>query len=156
MARPRRITGFDYRGPYRYFLTFCTLDRREIFRDPRVARMTLLQFRRTARSEGFALLAYCLMPDHAHLLVEGRTASADFRKFAKRAKQSSGQVYAHGHKRSLWQEGFYERVLRSDTDLREVARYIIWNPVRAGLSPTPADYPFLGSQLLSVDDLVRA
>ena len=156
MARPRRIQGFNYEGPHRYLLTFCTSNRREVFRESRMAEGALLQFRRTARLEGFALLAYCVMPDHVHLLVEGRTASANLRRFAKRAKQSSGQTYAHRYSAPLWQEGFYERVLRGDTDLREVARYIIWNPVRAGLSPTPADYPFVGSPLLSAADLTRA
>ncbi len=153
MSRPPRIPGFDYLGPHCYFATFCTFQRRATFGNARAARLTLMQFRRTARAEGFALLAYCLMPDHAHLLVQGTTATCDFRKFVKRAKQATGQFYAHRIGGPLWQEGFHERVLRRDTDLREVARYIVWNPVRAGLTSTPGEYPYLGSGLLSLDDL---
>ncbi|MGH9256046.1 MAG: hypothetical protein ACRD3C_15915 [Vicinamibacterales bacterium] len=87
------------------------------------------------------------------LLVEGTTTRSDLRKFVKGAKQSSGQVYARTHEERLWDEGYHDRVLRRDTDVREVARYIVWNPVRAGLASTPAQYPHLGSDLLSVDEL---
>ena len=95
------------------------------------------------------------MPDHAHFLVEGKTATADFRKFVRRAKQRSGQLYARESGERLWQDGYFERVLRKDTDVREVARYIVWNPVRAGLVQRPSEYPHLGSELLSNDDLCR-
>jgi putative transposase len=118
--------------------------------------MVTRHFRRTARREGFVILAYCLMPDHVHLLVEGTTPVADLRRFVTRTKQSSGQVYARTNDARLWDEGYHDRVLRKETDVREVARYIVWNPVRAGLSQTPADYPYLGSDVLSVEELVRS
>ncbi|OFW15886.1 MAG: hypothetical protein A3H29_11995 [Acidobacteria bacterium RIFCSPLOWO2_02_FULL_67_21] len=95
------------------------------------------------------------MPDHVHLLVEGTTLESDVRRFVKRTKQRSGQVYSRTNEHRLWDEGYYDRVLRSDTDVREVARYIVWNPVRAGLSSTPGEYPYLGSDLLSAEDLIR-
>ena len=156
MSRPPRLSGFDYCGPYRYFLTFGTFQRRPHFRDPDVAALAMRHFRRTAQAEKFALLAYCLMPDHVHLLVQGTADDSDLQKFVKLAKQCSGQVYAGTSESRLWDEGYHDRVLRNDTDLREVARYIVWNPVRAGLAATPADYPYLGSDLLSIDELIRA
>jgi putative transposase len=154
MARPSRIDGFDYRGAYRYFLTICTFERRPVFTEPRFAEIMEVQFRRTARAHDFVVLAYCLMPDHVHLLIEGKTATADFKQFAKRVKQRTGQIYSQQKQRPLWQAGYYERVLRQDTDVREVARYIVWNPVRGGLVATPADYPYLGSMVLSRRDLI--
>lgn len=96
------------------------------------------------------------MPDHVHLLVEGQTAAADLRRFIKRTKQGTGQAYSHRTSARLWQEGYYEHVLKRDTDVREVARYILWNPVRAGLSMTPAEYPYLGSDTWSVEELLEA
>lgn len=57
-----------------------------MFRDDAVATDVIAQFRRTASKTKCAILAYCLMPDHAHLPVEGTTARADLRAFAKRAK----------------------------------------------------------------------
>jgi len=95
------------------------------------------------------------MPDHAHLLVEGTTPQSDLRNFVRGTKQSSGQVYSRLHDDRLWDEGYHDRVLRKDTDVREIARYIIWNPVRAGLAATPAQYPYLGSDVLSIEELGR-
>jgi putative transposase len=155
MARPPRLSGFDYRGPNRYFLTFCTYGRRALFRRSDAAAIVMRHFRRAARREGFAILAYCLMPDHVHLLVEGTTRQSDLRRFVKGTKQSSGQVYSRLYRDRLWDEGYHDRVLRKDTDVREIARYIVWNPVRAGLTATPAQYPYLGSDLLSIEDLSR-
>jgi REP element-mobilizing transposase RayT len=50
-----------------------------------------------------------MMPDHAHLLVEGTTTSADLRRFAKLAKQRSGAAYAMRVDGALWQEGYSNR-----------------------------------------------
>jgi REP element-mobilizing transposase RayT len=156
MARPPRIRGFDYLGFYRYFLTICVLDRSDVFRHARVVESTMLQFRRTATCERFEFLAYCLMPDHVHFLVAGVSESSDFRAFAKMAKQRSGSAYKKASGRHLWQEGYYDRVLRADEDLKTVARYIIENPARAGLVSSPSEYPYLGSDLWTVDEILDA
>jgi putative transposase len=156
MSRPARIPGFDYLGSYRYFVTFCTFGRRETFRDAAVAPMVLVQVRRTSRAAAFAILAYCFMPDHVHLLVEGTSEAADFRRFIKRLKQSSGQAYSHRAKQPLWQEGYYDRVLRSGDDAKAIARYIVWNPVRAGLASVPSEYPYVGSDVWTLEELVES
>jgi REP element-mobilizing transposase RayT len=56
------------------------------------------------------------MPDHAYLLVEGLAHDSDLRCFAKMAKQRSGGVYRRRWGQRLWQEGYYERVLRDEDD----------------------------------------
>ena len=45
----------------------------------------------------------------------------------------------------MWQEGYYERVLRSDDATDVVVRYVLDNPVRAGLVSRHEDYPFMGA-----------
>ena len=54
----------------------------------------------------------------------------------------------------LWQEGYYEHVLREDGDPRQVARYILENPIRAGLVANPLDYPYIGSDRWTIRGLV--
>jgi putative transposase len=122
-------------GPHQYSLTFCVRDREPTFANPDVAATTLAQFRQTATEQRFAVLAYCLMPDHVHLLVEGLADTSDLRKYAKFAKQRAGAQYSLHAGTPLWQEGYFEHVLRGEEDARTVARYIIENPVRAGLEP---------------------
>jgi putative transposase len=153
MARPQRIAGFNYVGPHRYFLTICTHRREPRFTRPDVVASAMLQFRRTAAVEGFTFPAYCWMPDHLHLLVEGTAPPSDLKRFTKLAKQRSGAVYKRRNAAPLWQEGYYDRVLRNDDDMNAIARYILENPVRAGLAASPGDYPFLGSDLWSLKQL---
>jgi REP element-mobilizing transposase RayT len=109
-----------------------------------------------AVSEQFAILAYCLMPDHAHLLVEGLNDSSDLQHFVKMAKQRSGGDYRRRSNKRLWQEGYFDRVLRDEEDARDFARYIINNPVRAALVTSPLDYAHLGSTLWTVEELVES
>jgi putative transposase len=154
MSRPPRIEGFSYLGPYRYFVTFCTVDRHNTFADMAHGRSVVHQIRRTSHLYEFALLAYCIMPDHAHLLVEGISERSDLRRLIKSAKQSSGQRYAATAKQRLWQEGFYDRVLRPDEDVKTIARYIIDNPVRAGIVQSPLDYLLCGSDVWTLQELI--
>ena len=154
LRRTSRLREFAYAGPQAYFLTICTHQRQRAFDIEPFARDALVRLLRSAAAHGFALPAYCLMPDHAHLLVEGKTVTADLRKFVKRAKQSTGQAHAHRAGVRLWQDGYHDRVLRPSDDAKAVARYIIENPVRAGLVRVPTEYPHLGSDVWSLEELI--
>jgi REP element-mobilizing transposase RayT len=60
------------------FLTTCTYERRRTFVDHTIAEQTIARFRITCRQERFSLLAYCVMPDHMHVLLEGLDDASDF------------------------------------------------------------------------------
>jgi putative transposase len=96
------------------------------------------------------------MPDHGHFLVEGLEDRSDFKRFCKLAKQRSGSAHARARGGPLWQEGYYDRILRKNEDLRVLARYLMNNPVRAGLVASPIDYPYLGSDRWTLRDLMDA
>jgi len=82
------------------------------------------------------------MPDHLHLLVEGQTADADFRAFMRFLRRRTAIEYRRLTLLKLWQDGYYERVLRKDDATPAVISYILDNPVRAGLVENATDYPF--------------
>ena len=145
--RPPRIPGFAYRGCYRYFLTFCTFNRSHVFVEHDVVTAVLQQMLRTSDEERFAIRAYCFMRDHVHLVVEGLDDRSDLRRWVKVAKQRAAYVCRKQFGvMCLWQEGYHERVLRSDETTGTVVRYVLNNPVRAGLVTRAEDYPFLGAQ----------
>src|SRR4051794_39786856 len=73
-----------------------------------------MHIQQQADAEGFAILAYCFMPDHVHVLVEGLREDSDCKRFSSRAKQFSGFYYAQRYGRTLWQRYGYERVLRNE------------------------------------------
>ena len=154
--QPGHLKSFDYLGLYRYFLTFCTDARLKFFVEPDVVSLVLAQIARAASETHFESLAYCFMPDHLHLLVEGQSDQCDCREFIKKAKQYSGFYFSRARGQKLWQRYGFERVLRNDEATLDVARYILNNPLRAGLVSNLLDYPFLGSERYSVGEILEA
>ena len=152
---PGHLKAFDYVGLYRYFLTFCTDSRRRLFSLSPAVALVLDQIEHVATDEQFAIVAYCFMPDHLHLLVEGRADWSDCRRFIARAKQFSGFHYARSFGGRLWQRYGFEHVLRNDEATLNVARYILDNPLRAGLVSRVDDYPFVGSRVYTLDEILR-
>lgn len=152
--RPARLKHLSYIGRQRYFLTFCTDWKRKWFENADAVELVLSQFLRVSDNEGFAILTYCFMPDHVHLLIEGLRDDSDARKFIIKSKQCSAHAYAQAFGARLWQPFGYEHILRDDENVQVVARYILENPVRAGLAATVLAYPFLGSQVYDVKELV--
>jgi REP element-mobilizing transposase RayT len=74
------------------------------------------------------------MPDHIHWLMIVK--KADLSKTVKRIKSISSRYTAE----LQWSDGFYDHMIRSDENLRTVARYIVANPVRAGLVRSVGGY----------------
>ena len=154
--QPGHLTSFDYRGLYRYFLTFCTDYRQQFFVDAANVEIVLSQFLRAASENHLSVLAYCFMPDHLHLLVEGQTDDADCWEFIRKAKQYSGFYFSKARGQNLWQRYGFERVLRDDEATLDVARYILNNPLRAGLVRDVRDYPYVGSATYSLEEMLEA
>ena len=96
------------------------------------------------------------MPDHLHLLAQGQSESADCRRFITLAKQYSGYYFSKEIGGKLWQRYGYERTLRNDEATLTVARYIVENPIRAKLANTVEEYPFVGSMVCELKDLLAS
>jgi putative transposase len=154
--RPRRLDGVSYVGFERYFLTTCTAFRRPFLATTSVATEVAAQLLHNANHFEFAVLAYCLMPDHLHALVEARSEQSDFQAFVKRFKQITGFRHRQSTKQLLWQPGFHDRVLRNDEASPAVVRYILENPVRAGIASHIGEYPFAGSGVYDLESLMTA
>jgi putative transposase len=152
---PGHLRTFDYLGLHRYFLTFCCHEKLPAFRDRSAVELTLMQLRRAADLEAFGVAVYCFMPDHVHLLAEAVAENSNGLRFIARFKQFSGFYYKQRYKRTLWQRYGYEHVLREDEDTLQVARYILANPVRAGIVQKPEDYAFSGSDKYALAQILE-
>jgi putative transposase len=156
LRRSTRLPGFAYHGCYRYFVTICTGHRSKTFTALELVDLVRSQLLRTAFEFEFTVIAYCFMPDHLHALVEGQTDAADFLRFMHAFKQRSAFAWTRTHGTTLWERGYFEHVLRNDESTVAVARYILGNPVRAGLVASPAEYPYSGSDTLQMGDLLES
>jgi putative transposase len=155
-GRPAHLKTFDYLGLHQYFLTFCTYERHRLFLESDAVVSVRTQIQRAASDQQFAVIAYCYMPDHVHMLVEGQADDSDCRQFISRAKQYSGFHYKAAFGQRLWQRYGYERTLRSDEAAISVARYILENPIRARLVTRIGEYPFSGSGVYTIEQILEA
>jgi putative transposase len=145
----RRLIRLDagvYREDGRIFsVTIGTVPRTDIFQDINLGleSIRLLDELRTRR--GNRVFAYCLMPDHVHLLVEGG-ADSPLPSFIGAWKSECYQARRRrGNIGRFWQRSFYDHALREADDLRAAAFYILSNPVRKRLVDDFHDYPLCGS-----------
>ena len=142
-GRPRRLDAFDYIGFYRYHIRIATWNRVRHFTDREVALMARERLLTFAATYHIAINAYCFMPDHVHLLLAGKWPAAHLKMFVGAWKQNTGYAFTRMRTGSrLWQPSYFERVLREIEGNETVARYILENPVRAGLAERIGEYPY--------------
>lgn len=119
-----------------YQLTMVCVDRTPAFADFRSARCVVRAMHEPSVSSLVETLAFVVMPDYVHWLVQ-LNGGANLGEVVRRIK---ARVSLHLGT-SVWQRGFHDHALRKDEDLVGVARYVVANPVRAGLVQRVGDYP---------------
>jgi REP element-mobilizing transposase RayT len=93
-------------------------------------------------------LCWVVMPDHVHLLLQ--LGQSELSTIMKRLKARSAVLLNReiGRRGRFWAPGFHDHALRKEEELISVARYIVANPLRAGLVNHVADYPFWNAEWL--------
>lgn len=140
--RPPRLPPHAYIGLHRYHVRISTWNRARYFEVPETTIWALEQLLQRACAFGFAIRAYCFMPDHVHLMLEACSDDASLVRLIGHWKQATGFQFKQRHGVRLWQASFFDRVLRENDSSAVVAAYILGNPVRAGISSSVGEYPF--------------
>jgi putative transposase len=140
-----RLPAARYRGRGLYFVTLCFAGRRRFGANSRLASWLLAQLRRHANECEFAVHAYCVMPDHFHVLAAGMSDDSNLVKFVESFKQATAIEFARRTRKRLWQTKYYDHILRGAESADRIAWYIWMNPVRKGLCREPNQHRFLGS-----------
>lgn len=124
-----------------YMITTVVQDRRPIFADWQIGRLLVAELQASEKIGLAQSLAWVVMPDHLHWLVT--LQSGDLPTLIRRVKGHSAISInrALGSRGQIWQKGFHDHALRKDEDVQTVARYIVANPLRAGLVEQIGDYP---------------
>jgi REP element-mobilizing transposase RayT len=125
-----------------------------VLRDPRCAAIveeSLWHF----DGERYQLLAWVVMPNHVHVLIELRQTplSQIIECWKSYTSRACGRVL--GRRGQLWQEDYFDRFIRNDAHHNRAVEYIEWNPVIAGLVREPGLWPQSSARFRSADGLVR-
>ena len=132
-----------------YLVTTVTHERRPLFRDFTYAR-TLIRCLREINDLGSVdTQCFVVMPDHLHWLFDLGEAVSLGRVMQSMKSFSARRLNAlQGVTGKVWQAGFHDHALRSEEDVRRVARYVVANPLRAGLVMHLGDFPWWDARWL--------
>lgn len=145
-AKPRKGTRQLRLGRYSeknrtYHIVTSTNGREPVFRSLQAGRLLVQALQRQEAARNSRTLAFMIMPDHLHWLMRlGKRSSLQAVVNAVKSESARNINRLHGDRGRLWQKGFYERAIRYDEDLPTVARYIIANPLRAGIVKSVSEY----------------
>jgi putative transposase len=126
-----------------YFITAVTRDRRLIFREE-VGTDALFDAMRYVRSlHPFRMLAYAALWDHVHLLLQPK-ASTNLSQIMHSIKRGTTfrikALTTPDEELHLWQDRFWDRIIRDQDDLNRHLDYIHYNPVKHGYVIRPEDW----------------
>lgn len=138
MARPLRI---EFAGAV-YHVTARGNAKQDIYLDHGDKAAFLQLLARACDRHTWRCHGYCLMMNHYHLLLE--TGAPSLSKGMKYLNGTYTQSFNRRHRRvgHLFQGRFKSILVEADSYLRELARYIVLNPVRAGMVRTPSEWPW--------------
>lgn len=145
--KKHRLDPALYVGHRMAAFTLCVKDRKDIFKSSAIFHTVEGFLLSSLGKYNVAAHVYFFMPDHLHMLLEGKDQSADIRKCVVDFKQRSGYWFLKQGAGIRWQKDFYDHILRKDEDILRHVRYILENPLRKGLVEYWKDYPYKGSTL---------
>jgi putative transposase len=96
----------------------------------------------TVEGYGWLCHAFCQMGNHYHLVVRTPEPNISAGMQYLNARYAEWFNWRHGYHGHLFQGRFWSRLVESNEYLVEVARYVVLNPVRAGLCRHPGDWPW--------------
>lgn len=126
-----------------YLVTTVTRSRVPVFNDLECGRIAVQAMRFHAMHGFVDSLAFVIMPDHLHWLVKlqaGERLDRLMRSFKAYTARRIGIVRGTAGRR-VWQAGYHDHAVRREEDVLALARYIVANPLRAGLVERIGDYP---------------
>ncbi|WP_368564605.1 transposase [Pseudoxanthomonas sp. UTMC 1351] len=141
MASPRLITGRNSQLGAYYVVTAVTSNRDPLFEQSQLAGAAAAEIARCQEEERVTSLAWVIMPDHVHWLLELKQGSLSRCLQAFKSRLARAVNMETSQTGSVWQPGFYDHRIREDEDLLEQARYLVANPIRSGLVSRIEDYP---------------
>ncbi|AXO60513.1 MULTISPECIES: transposase [Pseudomonadaceae] len=124
-----------------YLLTTVTHQRHTIFQDWRLARLLIAEMRRLHDQQLVQSLAWVVMPDHLHWLIQLQEIPLPKLVLQLKSRSAIAINKARNASGRVWQKGFHDHALRKEEGLTATARYIVANPLRAGLVQRVGDYP---------------
>jgi putative transposase len=116
--------------------------RHAIFEDPIDYRRFRELFELVAEELSWTEHVYCQLPNHFHLLLETPEPNLSVGMQRLLSRYAQWFNWRHGYEGHALEKRFYSGLIQSNVHFLEVARYVLLNPVRAGLCRHPREWPY--------------
>ena len=138
MSRPLRI---EFEGAL-YHITARGNERKSIFRSSNDRERFLQMLECSCERYQWLCHAYCLMGNHYHLVIE--TPCGNLSKGIAYLNGRYSQYFNRAHRRvgHVFQGRYKSILVEKQSYLLELSRYVVLNPVRAGMVHTPHEWPW--------------
>jgi putative transposase len=151
-TRQHRLPDECYRGFATVAFTCCINDKKKnIARAEIVLAFSEILFKESIKLD-CDVLAYIFMPDHCHILLQGKSERADTLKAIESFKQKSGFWLSKNNNEIEWQKSFFDHILRTEEETDKHMRYILENPVRKEIIEDWKKYPWKGSSVYDLNE----
>jgi putative transposase len=141
--RPKRLPGIDYTSPNAYFITICTYNRNRILADIQYDRLEL-SLAGVQVTNAWNLLteypfvqldSFVVMPDHIHGIIHIIDTTSKPNKSLSQLMcwfkaKATKLIREHYEIERVWQQGFYDHIIRREESLKHIRDYIAQNPTR--------------------------
>jgi putative transposase len=126
-----------------YSITSVCICREKLFASHQNARLVAQALNSKKLWPDAKCLAWVVMPDHMHVLIElGETEPLSLVVQRIKSLIAVAVNQQRNKRQPVWQRGYYDHAIRTDEDVLFAARYIVNNPIRAGLAVNIGDYPY--------------
>ena len=150
--KKHRLDSEIYKGERPISFTFCIKDNNHFF----TSNVQFKIFEKILVDElndfNCSAYVYIFMPDHVHMILAGNDFDANIKKCLEMFKQKTGYSLSKNYPHIKWQKDYYDHILRSKENLDVHIKYILNNPVRAGIVEHWKQYLFKGSTVYDLNE----
>jgi len=125
-----------------YFITCVTYKRKRIFSEQRNIDLFIENYTMTKNTYSFKMYAHVLMYDHFHWLIKPEAGNISQIMKSVKINFTKGYKKLHGigYTMRLWQNRFWDHIIRDEKEFEKYFNYIHYNPVKHNITGKPEDY----------------
>jgi putative transposase len=147
-----RLPAECYIGHHIIAFTLCLRERKSGFTDHNTVKIFSNILLEEASRYQSNIHIYLFMPDHLHLIVEGKSDTSNIQKMINTFKQRTGYWFYKHRPELCWQKDYYDHIIRNHEDLRKQIEYILNNPIRKGIISDWRAFPHKNSTVHNFND----
>lgn len=148
--KKHRLDNELYIGERAIAFTVCIKDKKEYFLNNNIFKYFEEILIDELRNYNCRALVYLFMPNHLHLIISGNESNSNVKKCLEMFKQKTGFYLSNNEEKVKWQKDYFDHIIRDEENLETQIKYILNNPVRAGLVDYWKDYQFKGSTVYNL------